>query len=62
MAFFDATNTTIARREFLVERFQDKVQYVFLENICDDPDILESNIQLKLMHSADYANMSPDEV
>ena len=62
MAFFDATNTTHARREYLIERFHGKVQYLFLENICDDSEVLEKNIQLKLMHSDDYATMDHDQV
>lgn len=42
VALFDATNTTKWRREMLVRRSkaEKNTMLVFIESICDDPDIL----------------------
>lgn len=45
VAIFDATNTTRARRELLVE-FCEKNRFrcFFVESVCDDPRIIDSNV------------------
>lgn len=57
MAFFDATNTTRARRQKITDRaMQEKdVHLLFVESICDDPKILERNYNSKLANG-DYKN------
>uniref|UniRef100_A0A915ICR9 6-phosphofructo-2-kinase domain-containing protein n=1 Tax=Romanomermis culicivorax TaxID=13658 RepID=A0A915ICR9_ROMCU len=46
VAIFDATNTTRARRHFLIEHFTNLHMFrvFFVESICDDPRIIEHNI------------------
>ena len=55
VAFFDATNTTQARRQAISNRSrrEPNVYLLFVESICDDPDILERNYRMKL-HNQDY--------
>jgi predicted kinase len=62
VALFDATNTTRARRSLLLQRAQQEksTMLVFIESICDDPDILAQNYKLKLQND-DYKNMNPDQ-
>jgi len=59
-AIFDATNTTIKRRRTIVElsRQRANVTPVFIESICDDPDILSQNYAMKLSND-DYKGMDP---
>lgn len=48
VAIFDATNTTKARRRFLLENTHVRsFRVLFVESICDDPKIVESNIQVR---------------
>ena len=50
-AIFDATNTTVARRQQIVARCADErppVRLIFLESICDDDELLKHNYRLKL--------------
>ena len=59
VAVFDATNTTRERRKFLhnqivVER---GFKLFFVESICDDDSIIESNIKEVKMASPDYVNV-----
>eukprot|EP00929_Paragymnodinium_shiwhaense_P000353 TRINITY_DN1005_c0_g1_i3.p1 TRINITY_DN1005_c0_g1~~TRINITY_DN1005_c0_g1_i3.p1 ORF type:complete len:625 (-),score=114.95 TRINITY_DN1005_c0_g1_i3:1006-2880(-) len=60
VAIFDATNTTKGRRQKILERGQlsPDVCIVFVENICDDPKILEANYEMKLQND-DYKGMDP---
>jgi predicted kinase len=60
-AIFDATNSTVARRNMVVQHIDTKAKevglgeynVVFLESICDDADIIEGNMLLKL-NGPDY--------
>lgn len=61
VAIFDATNSTLERRQFLIDKFHNKVQYMFIESICNDEETLRKNVELKLKYSPDYANSDPDE-
>ncbi|KAH8057244.1 6-phosphofructo-2-kinase [Aureococcus anophagefferens] len=61
VAIFDATNTTVARREALARRCAEAggdVSLVFVESICDDPVVLERNYRMKLQN-ADYKGTDP---
>lgn len=54
VAFFDATNTTQARRQKLLERNRREskaVSLIFVESLCDDPNVLHRNYQLKLQNN-----------
>lgn len=60
---FDATNTTVMRRQTILEeiaiRSQNKLKVLFLESICNDEKIIFKNIMLKLK-GPDYKNMNPN--
>ena len=56
IAVFDATNSTSERRAQLRARFHGRWQYLFIESICNDQDVLEMNYRFKMMYSPDYAN------
>ena len=60
VAFFDATNTTIARRMAISERARQEpnVYLVFVESVCDDLEILERNYRMKLQNN-DYKDQDP---
>jgi 6-phosphofructo-2-kinase len=62
VAIFDATNTTLERRQYLIDKFHNKVQYMFIESICNDEETLRKNVELKLKYSPDYANTTSEEV
>lgn len=62
VAIYDATNTTRARRQHVLEFCEARgLQVVFIESICEDPTILEANIRETKLTSPDYAGMDPDE-
>ena len=57
VAFFDATNTTIERRQALAQRAREESTFLlFVESICDDEETLKRNYELKLQND-DYKNM-----
>jgi len=64
VAVFDATNTTRARRKFLHQQIVVERGYklFFVESICDDDKIIESNIKEVKITSPDYHNVGEDEV
>lgn len=59
---FDATNTTVARRKMVFDRIQERsngrLKVLYLESICNDEEIIEKNILLKL-RGPDYKDMDP---
>ncbi|KAG5421322.1 PFK26 [Candida metapsilosis] len=63
VGIFDATNSTKSRRRKVLKRIQERsngeLKVLFLESICSDPSIIESNIRLKLS-GPDYKNMDPE--
>lgn len=48
---FDATNSTIERRQLILEIVVKKrgFKLFFVESVCDDPKIVEQNIMVKLI-------------
>jgi 6-phosphofructo-2-kinase len=62
VAVFDATNTTKARRKLLTERAREEKNalLVFIESICDDPEILAQNYKLKLQND-DYKHQDQQQ-
>ena len=59
VAVFDATNTTRERRKFLHHQIVVTRGYklFFVESICDDASIIESNIKEVKIASPDYVNV-----
>ncbi|VDM54012.1 unnamed protein product [Angiostrongylus costaricensis] len=63
----DATNTTRARRRFLMDfckrpQLHTAFRVFFIESVCDDPDIINSNITEVKINSPDYkGKMSEDK-
>jgi hypothetical protein len=71
VGIFDATNTTDQRRRLIIEHcnsqqkdqpFVADISVLFVESICDDPEVLENNIRQKIISSPDYTRMSADQV
>ena len=67
VVIFDATNTTRRRRQLLTERCRaesrdsgNDVSIVFVESICDDPNVLSRNYEMKLQN-ADYKGTDPSK-
>lgn len=63
VGILDATNSTIERRQHVVDRIRErepKLGILFIESICRDPDLLEANMRLKLS-GPDYRDKDPYE-
>ena len=43
-------------------RFHNKWQYLYIESICNDPQVLEQNYRYKMMYSPDYKDVNTEEV
>lgn len=68
IAIFDATNSTVKRRQWILEectspekRPDKPTGVVFVESICDDEDLLEENFHFKVLNSPDFEGMSEEE-
>ncbi|XP_054285681.1 6-phosphofructo-2-kinase/fructose-2,6-bisphosphatase-like isoform X5 [Macrosteles quadrilineatus] len=63
VAVFDATNSTIERRQMIHNIVVKKMGYklFFVESVCDDPSIIETNIMEVKVNSPDYKNMNTDK-
>jgi hypothetical protein len=60
----DATNSTRARRQALVDRVKREpgLKLLFIESVCDDPVILAANIAVKVASGdPDYDGMPPEK-
>lgn len=61
VAIYDATNSTRERRVLVSRRLADAgLHPVFVESVCTDPAIVESNIRETKLSMPDYAGMDPD--
>lgn len=62
VAIFDATNTTKKRRQIIMQscRACPGITPVFVESICDNPEVLEENYNLKLGND-DYAGQDREK-
>ncbi|KAI8909906.1 6-phosphofructo-2-kinase-domain-containing protein [Powellomyces hirtus] len=62
VAIHDATNSTVQRRRALLDRVNREkgIKAMFIESICTDKRVLETNIQMKLQ-GPDYKNMPPEQ-
>jgi broad specificity phosphatase PhoE/predicted kinase len=62
VAIYDATNTTRERRALVSKHCEEHgVRHLFVETVCDDPEIIEDNIRATKVGSPDYAGHDPDE-
>ena len=68
VAIFDATNSTRARRKWILEQCakaneaSGKVTgVVFVESICNDKELLEENMNVKISTCPDFDNMTREE-
>lgn len=63
IAVFDATNTTRERRELILNFAKDNSYKVFfVESICDDPDVIATNILDVKVSSPDYPERDRESV
>ncbi|KAF2640558.1 bifunctional 6-phosphofructo-2-kinase/fructose-2,6-bisphosphate 2-phosphatase [Massarina eburnea CBS 473.64] len=62
VGIFDATNSTLARRKQIMEKIHDRagpeLNVLFVESVCQDKSLLESNMRLKLS-GPDYEDKDP---
>ncbi|UNI20315.1 6-phosphofructo-2-kinase [Purpureocillium takamizusanense] len=61
VGILDATNSTLERRQHIVERIRErepKLGILFIESICRDQHLLEANMRLKLS-GPDYRDKDP---
>jgi len=64
VSVFDATNTTNHRRWEVVHHCQNRspfLRVIFIESICDDEQVLQSNYLSKCQNSPDYSSMPLEE-
>lgn len=68
VAIFDATNSTEARRNWVLEqctspskRGEKVTGLVFVESVCDDEELLEENFRFKVKNSPDFKGMTEKE-
>lgn len=62
VAILDATNTARRQRRMVRERCERAgVDVVFVESICDDPEVIETNIRETKLLSPDYEGVEPDD-
>ncbi|CAB9519462.1 phosphofructo-2-kinase/fructose-2,6-bisphosphatase [Seminavis robusta] len=67
VAIFDATNSTAARRQWILEECTSNregklpIGVVFVESICDDQELLEENYRFKVNNSPDYKGIPEEE-
>lgn len=61
IAFFDATNTTRERRDWVKECIKDdNIDLLYLEIFCDDEDTINDNIMKVKLLNADYVDCLPE--
>lgn len=64
IAILDATNSTIERRSHIVDHIREKagndLGILFIESICEDEQVLEANMRLKLS-GPDYSGQDPEK-
>jgi 6-phosphofructo-2-kinase len=62
VGILDATNSTLSRRKLVMERIRQKagptLNVLFIESVCQDEALLESNMRLKLS-GPDYKDKDP---
>ncbi len=62
IAIYDATNSTHARRELVLQRCEAAgAEVLFVEIHCEDEAVIAANIRETKLSSPDYAGVNPDE-
>mmetsp|Transcript_15861 Transcript_15861/g.28795 ORF Transcript_15861/g.28795 Transcript_15861/m.28795 type:complete len:543 (-) Transcript_15861:83-1711(-) len=68
VGIFDATNSTKERRDWVLEQCTDEVKragkptgVVFIESVCNDPDLMRENLLTKISTSPDYTGVPVEE-
>ncbi|AUX19585.1 6-phosphofructokinase [Sorangium cellulosum] len=62
VAIYDATNSTRARRNLVMDRCKEHgFPVVFIESICNDESIIETNVRETKLRSPDYQGVDPEE-
>ncbi|KAI9281839.1 6-phosphofructo-2-kinase-domain-containing protein [Sporodiniella umbellata] len=62
VAIYDATNSTVKRRRWLCNTLaKEDIQVLFIESICQDEELILSNIKEVKLSSPDYTDTDPDE-
>jgi broad specificity phosphatase PhoE/predicted kinase len=62
VGIYDATNSTRERRSIVADRLRAHgLVVVFVESMCEDEAVIESNIRQTKLHMPDYAGSDPDE-
>ncbi|KAG7370178.1 bifunctional 6-phosphofructo-2-kinase [Nitzschia inconspicua] len=70
IAIFDATNTTKERRQWILQecakkseslQYSKRIGVLFLESICDDPELLAENFKVKIGSCPDFKGFSQQE-
>lgn len=65
VAIYDATNCSRVRRQWLVDQLKPVVQsrshIIFVESVCEDTSIIESNIRTTMVKMPDYKDMSEED-
>lgn len=64
VGIFDATNSTLDRRKLVMQHIRDRagpaLNVLFIESVCDDQNLLERNMRLKLS-GPDYRGKDPEK-
>ena len=68
IGIFDATNSTKERRDWVLKECTCNIKrggkptgVVFVESICDDKELLQTNLMTKVNNSPDYKGWDPEE-
>ena len=65
VAIFDATNSTKAKRDWIVneveEIMESRSHIIFIESVCTDMSLIDANIRTAKLTMPDYKGISPDE-
>eukprot|EP00123_Amoebidium_parasiticum_P016633 comp23526_c0_seq2/m.39546 comp23526_c0_seq2/g.39546 ORF comp23526_c0_seq2/g.39546 comp23526_c0_seq2/m.39546 type:complete len:664 (-) comp23526_c0_seq2:87-2078(-) len=68
VGILDGTNHTSARRKYLCEQLEAfeqthnfTIKIMFIEILCNDPDIFKANLELKIEMSPDYKGVDPEK-
>ena len=62
VAIIVACNCTEGRRQYIIERAKGKVEYMFVETICDDEAVNRKFMALRITHTPDYTNWPEEQV
>ncbi len=63
VAILDATNSTRKRRKWIEDKCQEKgIKLMFVESVCDNEDLVLSNILDVKVSSPDYVGQDPEQV